>query len=259
MQLLGQTVIHRCFGEGMITDVSGKIVAVHFAEEEKKFLYPEAFSNFLTLKNETMQKEINEKYHQRLRAEVEKRENEREERERRRQISTMKITQNAQAAFHVMRKDDERVIEIGSVSTGCYLSGHAKGEPRIPSRLKPNSACLLTELEKGGKEKDRRILGAFMVKEDFCGERCRDGMIEGHEKYRIGVPTNASLLYWDYFQHDETFPAWGKVAFKYLSNSTMQKILLDMTILFTGTEQEAAANEFYRYFCSINRLPIEQK
>ena len=37
----------------------------------------------------------------------------------------------------------------------------------------------------------------------------------------------------------------------------MKKILLDMTELFTDTNQEEVINEFYRYFCEFNCLPIE--
>ena len=55
-QLLGQPVKHISFGKGIITNVSDQIVTVHFPEGEKRFLYPEAFSAFLTLKDEEKQK-----------------------------------------------------------------------------------------------------------------------------------------------------------------------------------------------------------
>lgn len=58
-QLLGQPVKHIAFGKGIITDVTSKIVTIHFSQGEKKFLYPQAFSKFLTLKDTEKQKEIN--------------------------------------------------------------------------------------------------------------------------------------------------------------------------------------------------------
>lgn len=258
MQLLGQPVRHISFGKGVIADISDRFVTIRFEQGDKKFLYPDAFYNFLTLKDTEKQNRINAKYNKRLQDEEAERKRECEEQERRRQILTMKITPNSQAAFHTALQDTEKIIECGSISTGCYLSGNSKGEPRIPTRLKPNSACLLTGLLKNGEEKDRRILGAFMVKEDFLGEHCSNGIVDGHDRYRICLPSHTALSYWDYFEHDGTFPRWGNILFKYFSNITMRKILFDMTGLFSGMEQESAVNEFYQYFCKINRLPMEQ-
>lgn len=257
-QLLGQSVKHISFGKGIITDISDKIVTIQFCQGNKKFLYPEAFSSFLTLKDTAKQNEINEKYNKKLQAEEAVRKKECEDEERRRQLHTMKIAPNSQAAFHISLIDAKKIITTGSVLTGCYLSGYSKGEPRIPSRLKPNSVCLLTGLPERKEEKTRRILGAFMVKEDFWGEQCRSGVVDGHDKYRIYLPSDIRLSYWDYFDHNGTFSRWGNVAFKYFENSIMQKILLDMKDLLADTEQESVVNEFYQYFCEINCLPIKK-
>ncbi|MGI6013793.1 MAG: hypothetical protein ACOX7K_05865 [Oscillospiraceae bacterium] len=257
-QLLGQPVDHIAFGKGIITDISNKIITIHFSQGEKRFLYPEAFSHFLTLKDTAKQKEINAKYNGRLRAEKAARKKECEEQALRRQIRTMKITPNAQAVFDIVMDDAEKMIEHGSISTGCYLSGYSKGEPRIPNRLKPNSVCLLTGLPESNEERDRRILGAFMVKEDFWGKHCTSGIIDAHDEYRICLPSDIALSYWDYFEHNETLPRWGNVVFKYFSNNTMQKILLDIKKLLENTEQETVIGGFYRYFCDVNRLPLEQ-
>ena len=75
-QLLGQPVKHTSFGKGIITEVSSKIVTISFAQGEKRFLYPDAFSTFLTLKDTAKQKEINAKYNRRLRAQEEERKRE---------------------------------------------------------------------------------------------------------------------------------------------------------------------------------------
>lgn len=257
-QLLGQPVKHISFGKGIITNVSDQIVTVHFPEGEKRFLYPEAFSDFLTLKDEEKQKEINDKHNQNLQAEKAARKKECEALERRRQIRTMKITPKSQAAFHIDLNEADSMIEFGFVSAGQYLTGTSKGSPRIPKRLKPNSACLLTGIPQGGAEKDRKILGVFMVKENFWGEHCLDGMVEAHVKYKICLPSDMTLFYWAYFEHNDTFPRWGNVPLKYFSNHIMQKILLDLVSLFTDTEKKPLIDEFYQYFCEINRLSVKQ-
>ena len=51
MQLLGQPVRHNAFGTGVITGLSGNIITIDFAQGEKRFQYPDAFSRFLTLKD----------------------------------------------------------------------------------------------------------------------------------------------------------------------------------------------------------------
>ncbi len=257
MQLVGQPVKHISFGKGIITDLSSDMVTVHFSQGEKKFLYPDAFSRFLTLKDTAKQKAVNAKYSRQLQDEEEEKKKAQEEHERRKKLRTMKILPNSQAAFDIACEEADGIVEAGRVSTGCLLSGSSKGEPRIPSRLGPNSACLLTGCLRTGEEEDRRILGAFMAAEDFWGERCRDGVVKGHEEYRICLPFDAAPAYWDYFEHSDPIPRWGKVVFKYFSNSIMQDILLDMIRASAGTGQEKAAKDFYHYFCMINRLSPE--
>ena len=169
-----------------------------------------------------------------------------------------KVTPYSQAAFDIPWKEAKAAAEADAVSTGFYLSGYSKDRPRIPSRLKPNSACLLTTLETGCEEKERRILGAFMVRDDFWGAYCREGMIRAHDRYKLYLPSGSMLPYWNYFEQEEFVPRWGKVVFKYFSSRVMQRILLDMCGVMDGTDQGETAAEFCDYFCAINRLSAEQ-
>ena len=72
MQLLGQPVRHNAFGTGVITGLSGNIITIDFAQGEKRFQYPDAFSRFLTLKDAGKQNEIRAGYERRLRGNVRK-------------------------------------------------------------------------------------------------------------------------------------------------------------------------------------------
>lgn len=51
MQLLGQPITHTTFGKGIVTDWNDHSITVCFNSGEKRFIYPDAFSNFLILKN----------------------------------------------------------------------------------------------------------------------------------------------------------------------------------------------------------------
>ena len=58
MQLIGQPIKHVTFGKGVVTDWNGNVITVCFSAGEKKFIYPDAFSNFLILKNADAQKKV---------------------------------------------------------------------------------------------------------------------------------------------------------------------------------------------------------
>ena len=49
---------HVTFGKGVVTDWNGNVIIVCFSAGEKKFIYPDAFSNFLILKNADAQKKV---------------------------------------------------------------------------------------------------------------------------------------------------------------------------------------------------------
>ena len=57
--LLGQAVKHKRFGKGVITALSENKITVCFSESRKLFLFQDAFSGYLTLKNDSIQKKLN--------------------------------------------------------------------------------------------------------------------------------------------------------------------------------------------------------
>lgn len=259
MQLLNQAVRHVSFGNGVVTDVDDRFVTVRFASGERRFQYPAAFSGFLKLKDAEKQREVNAKHERNVRAKAAEREIQLREQAWRRKICAMKIAPDSQAAFNVCPGDVRERIGAGFISTGSYLSGRSRGKPRIPGKLQPNSVCLLTGLPEGGAEAERRVLGAFMVRSDFRGERCADGIVEGHPAHRLCLPEGLSLPYWRYFAPDEIPARWGNVPFKYILNRVAQKILLDLVDLTADTDQAARMRGFYRYFCELNRLPTAER
>jgi hypothetical protein len=49
---------HKTFGEGTVKSMDGKYITASFGSLEKKFVYPDAFENFLTLADGTVSDEI---------------------------------------------------------------------------------------------------------------------------------------------------------------------------------------------------------
>ena len=181
MQLLGQPVRHNAFGTGVITGLSGNIITIDFAQGEKRFQYPDAFSRFLTLKDAGKQNEIRAGYERRLRAERAERQKELERQERLGKIRSMKVTPYSQAAFDIPWKEAKAAAEADAVSTGFYLSGYSKDRPRIPSRLKPNSACLLTTVpfpvswtvKMKKKQKETQDILSYHTQAAGCSDKAR--------------------------------------------------------------------------------------
>lgn len=254
MQLDGKAIVHETFGNGTITAISDNAVTVSFSQGEKRFLYPEAFVHFIKLKDKQAQEQVNNMLLRKKREAKAHMQAAEARRERLQRISNLKITLNSQAAFGLVCNDSKEVFSSWSVSTGRNLSGLSKGMPRTPAKLRPNSACLLTACPEGAKENERRIIGAFMVREDFFGDLCKDGIILAHDRYRIELQESETLPLWNYFEETKLPKRWGNTEFKYFAGNTMQRILYDMKNKIVSPERRELAEDFYRYFCNINRL-----
>lgn len=59
MDLLGREVIHKSFGNGSVIEQSDEYITIKFLIGIKKFLYPDAFENFLSITNLQIQEKIN--------------------------------------------------------------------------------------------------------------------------------------------------------------------------------------------------------
>ena len=252
MELRSQAVKHAAFGKGIITEVSGNTITVCFAQGEKRFPCPDAFSHHLTLKDAALQAELSAMAvsQERRRREERKREIERHEREIR--LRTMKIPPKSQAAFDATPEQLARYREEGALFAGSFLSGPSRGKPRTPKAIKPNTACLLTATPDGGGEEQRQILGAFMVRDDFWGDRCADGLVRAHDRYRIMLPE--PMPFWAFLDGEEQRRTWGSVPFRIFSNQAMRTILREMRGRLEGTPQAGEASAFYAYFCEMNQM-----
>lgn len=258
MQLIGEVVFHKKFGKGKILDKSDRKIIIHFPAGEKKFYFPDAFEKHLMLKSKRKQQQV-ERIVGDLVSERKASENAMmEEQKQQERIKSLKVMPFSQAAFGFVTNSKEEVFTSWKLTTGTYLSGSLKGTPRIPKKMRLNSACLLTECPRELPEKERKIIGIFMVREDFEGNLCRDGIIRSHEKYRIKLEESEELFFWDYFPLDDRNSKWGNVEIRYFSNNTMQKILKDLQEKIIVPERRKLINEFYQYYLRVNKLEKEE-
>ena len=58
MDLNNQVVIHKSFGEGKVVDHTGSYLVILFNQGEKKFIYPNAFKEYLRVKDEAIHTQV---------------------------------------------------------------------------------------------------------------------------------------------------------------------------------------------------------
>lgn len=255
MQLIGEAIRHPVYGKGIVTDWNQAMVTVCFSGLEKKFLYPDAFSQYLTLKNTEKQQHILQDLDEQARK-TEQRRRDRDRADAHRSfLRTMKISSTGQAAFHLSTEELQTVFDRWQVSTGTYLSGCAKGEPRVPEKMNPNSACILTARPQGQPEAQRKIVGLFLVPDTFLGKECLDGQIAAHPVYRLRLAPTEQPLFWPYVTDDPKKQRWGNTAFKYLPNPLVERLLSDL-MGQAGNDPDRAGllKRFHDDFCRLNRL-----
>ena len=253
MQLIGEAIRHQVFGKGIVTGWDQHLLTVCFAGQEKKFVYPDAFSKYLELRNEEKQEEILSAIAQRDQQRAAREEKLEQEHARISYLRNLKITANSQAVFDVKPEQVEEVFSAWTVGTGAYLSGFSKGEPKIPEKLRPNSLCLLTSRPAGRPETERRIVGLFMVQEDFLGRECRDGQVVAHPKYRLRLSREQQPLFWSLLDDGAQKPRWGNGVMKYLDISQMEQLLYRLRAK-VGKD----LTPLYEYYCHLNKLEIRK-
>ncbi|MEG3072504.1 MAG: hypothetical protein RQM92_18220 [Candidatus Syntrophopropionicum ammoniitolerans] len=110
------------------------------------------------------------------------------------------------------------------------------------AQIRENSAVLLTLRDADMAEEDRRILGVFMVNENFNARKCQDGYIPAHSEYRLQLSEQESekMLFWNYYINKK-YPhrmTWNTGRHRYLDNKWVAQILQDIVSLkrrLTGT------------------------
>lgn len=254
MQLQGKAINHVKYGSGIIKELRDKYLIVDFVHGERKFLFPNVFVGFLSLTDKEAQLEIECVIEDILTKEKKEMKEEIYEQERNIRIQKLKVHPQSQAAFGLIQNNKKDVFQTWSVFSGNYLSGYSEGEPKRPIRLNLNSVCLLTECGNGEEERDRRIIGAFMVRDDFDGRDCKDGYIQSHDVHRIRLNEEEMLPFYEYIEPNTKVCSWGNTEYKYFSNEIMQRILKDMQNVVSDENRLQKVKEFYEYFCYVNRL-----
>ncbi|RDU36069.1 malate synthase [Neobacillus piezotolerans] len=273
MNLINKKVTHERFGMGNIVRHNDSVIEINFASENKKFVFPDVFGKHLKLHDKIManslekiiqEKELERKEEEWKREEEKKlqRKNQELRLEHEKLMKNNKLHPESQMVFWCDTEEQNSSFSEWKVFSGEIKSGKNQGKPNKPIRLHQNSAVLLTAIDAGMPEKDRRILGVYMVNEDFIGKLCEDGYIPAHSTYRLQLTEQESnqMLFWKYYVN-EKFPkkmTWNTGKYRYFDNSWMAQILFDIVALKSEPEERALAQQFFEHFCKMNQITEQE-
>ncbi|MDM5335262.1 malate synthase [Ureibacillus composti] len=269
MNLIDKKVTHKRFGTGNIVKHNETSIEIHFETEKKKFVFPDVFEKHLKIHDpsvaDSLEKIIQEK--EMARKEEESKKEEERKLQRKKQELRMeheKLMQNhklhpeSQMVFWCDTEEKNSVFSEWSVFSGEIKSGNNKGKPNKPIRLHQNSAVLLTAVDSDMPEKDRRVLGVYMVNEEFIGKLCDDGNVPAHSKYRLQLTEQESdqMLFWKYYINEKSPQkmTWNTGKYRYFDNIWMAQILLDIVSLKSDPKERELAQQFFEHFCKMNQI-----
>lgn len=268
MNLINEEITHKVFGEGNIVDHDESFITVDFNEDIKKFVYPDAFADFITLNDRNVAKSLKKVLLKRAKEEeiLEKEHKEEKERQvaeqhRKEIMKNYRIHESSQIVFWLDKEEQQRAFIDWQVFTGKVQSGKNQGQPNKVARLGPNSAALLTARESDQPEIERQILGLYMIKEKFSDDLGDDGMVTSHAEFRIELTDQEAeqMLFWNYYIN-ENYPhrtTWNSGKYRYFDNVLTAQILKDIIALKTDQKQIKEAQNFLEYFCQMNALDID--
>ncbi|WP_059172507.1 hypothetical protein [Bacillus sp. FJAT-27445] len=273
MNLINKKVTHKRFGMGSIVKQNDSVIEITFASENKKFVFPDVFGTHLKLHDKNVanslekiiQKREDERKEEEWKKEEEKKlqqKNQQLQLEHEKLMKNHKLHPESQMVFWCDTEEQNSSFSEWKVFSGIIKSGNNKGKPNKPIRLHQNSAVLLTAIDSSMPEKDRRILGVYMVNEDFIGKLSEDGYIPAHSKYRIQLTEQESdqMLFWRYYVN-EKYPqkmTWNTGKYRYFDNSWMAQILLDIISLKSDPKERELAQQFFEHFCKMNQITDQE-
>lgn len=228
MQILNARVRHATFGAGQVCRCSDSLVEVRFADGVRRFCWPDAFESYLTLEDPHAQAEWQAAVRQREAEELRQQAELHRRIQQARLLRSLPCTGSDQAALNGTWQQAAEAVQEGRIFTGTYLSGQRRGQPRIPQKVMPNSACVLTWLPKNEPESRRRVAALCLPQTDFIGAECTDGFILLHPQHRLLLPEDSAFYFWDYAAQEPCPTQWGRSCIRYFANESAGRLLLEL-------------------------------
>lgn len=262
MNLINRQVLHKAFGSGKIVEHTDDSVGILFSSGIKKFLFPDAFGDYLELVDRSAAEAVR-RYMQATKQAIESttpaQQPEQLQKTRKKAAPAKSrptpVHPDAHVAYRFTDHEACEVLKNWTIPQGNDVKNKSKG---CPARLHRFSVCLITALACGESERERTILGAFMLKDDPKCVPTGENPIAAHPKYRMTLQNNASncLRYWDFAAGEKRAdqPEWSGGNRRYVSALRIAQILKRFAELKENTSEKEAADRFFLHFCKTNRI-----
>lgn len=276
MEFIGEIVTHQTFGKGKIVALTEDYVTILFENhaDEKRFVYPSAFGEFLISDSKVFKKEINKDKRalEKLVAEQERIAEEilqlaianQLEANKSKGKKAVKVTDRNNIAIKYDYCEDAADSQgqgIWNIGLGVTQSGGRKGKPIRLRNARTNSLALLTAKPAKTKEKDRFIFAVFLIDEINEADNSISGNIVANPKFRIRLsPGEAEeLKFWDYYfnMNNPERIVFGSGLHRYITDIQSSQILVKIQELKKGTEDEQLCKEFLEHFCNLKSIDID--
>ncbi len=239
MNIIGKSIKHVTFGDGIIVNQNKEKVEINFGNCVKSFLYPSSFEKFI--------KVMDKKTENFIKRELEQlNEVRQQEEQEKNQLLHRIVTKGAHGVFDIRKEELSHFLSVGELSTGRERIRNSN--TMIPLKIDMNSACILTMKEKEKKESERKIVGICMTTDDFIGQHCVNGIIPTEEKYRIMLTEGESIYFWSVFPEDKRKISWGTRKMKYVSTAVVEAILSRLFVVIEKEESRTKLITFEEYF-----------
>jgi hypothetical protein len=268
MNLINRQVQHKEFGNGKIIEHTASCVNILFSIGVKKFLFPEAFGAYLELTDKTTAEAV-EQYSlsKQLETEASRQAQMPEQqplakprrRTAKRKELFKKVTPDSNVAYRFNSSQAEEILTQWTIPSNSDKKTANRG---CPARMHRYSVCLITALDEGETERQRKIVGAFMPKEDPGRTSLDDRPISAHPKYRVcflGKEAD-SLSFWDFFTSEKSPDqmTWTSGKQRYVDNLRIAQILKKAAAVKEDSMDKELAEQFFLHFCKTNRVDAKR-
>jgi len=257
MSLAGKKVQHTAFGPGTILRQDGDYITVQFAAGEKMFVFPDAFSQFLSIADHTLQQQLETAALEKHTAAAQAAAAKKADLQERHSLSDL----SAEGAVRVYRRRNAAFkCRYDTCEKPEILAEMAEQLPTLKS-IRRNSMCVLTTKPLKAAERQRYVFAVFLVDMDADKAACKP-VVRISNKYKLHLEESEAnrLLFWNYHasKNSSGEPSWSTGVHRYVTDAEAVQILRDIVTIKTGARDEHLALDFFNYFCQAAQVDMSK-
>lgn len=151
---------------------------------------------------------------------------------------------------------ESELLSKWTAKAGTELQGLNEGKRRrLPNAQKGSLAVLTTRLP-NTDEKDRVIIGVFIIDSLTEGDDMHEGTVACTSKYHLDIKPDEmhKLKFWDYHRNEKNpnMIRWSSGLFRYMKDENAIALLKAIVELKKGTPDQTIAEKILEYFIELH-------